>query len=146
MATPLLRPLIKVAVPVGTGLALREYQSSKFGRRNAVKYTEQFEEGTVGSLVHHTVKPFSTVFGDFASGSIGAHYKEREEFLKKPATSENIRELATTETAWWNQQRGLPGWVGSRMSAENRELTLNARKSYLMKSGKFPSSSTGSTG
>ena len=139
MATSLLRPFIKVAVPVGTALALREYNCSKFGRRNAVEYTEQFEEGTVGSLVHHTVKPFATVFGDFASGSIGAHYKERETFLKKPATSENIRELAVTETAWWNQQPGVPGWVGSLMSAENRELTLNARKSCLIKGGmQFP--------
>lgn len=83
-----------------------------------------------------TVTPFAWLFGDFASGSIGAHYRSREEFLELPDTDENIDELARTETAWWNQQPGLPGVVGSLMSAQQRSGVLKARKTCLAKKQK----------
>jgi hypothetical protein len=111
--------------------------SNPDGRKAAVDFTSTFPPGTVGHVVHHSIKPFATIFGDFASGSIGAHYRQRKDALGQPATGKNIKEFAETETGYWNEQTGLPGIVGSSMGAQTRENMLNCKKSQLMKSGEW---------
>jgi hypothetical protein len=110
-------------------------RSNPDGRVAAAEFTSTFPKGTVGHVVHTAVRPFAFIFGDFASGTIGAHYRERAEALSQPATGKNIKEFAETETAYWNKQTGLPGMVGSAMGAQTREDMLNCRKSQLMKEG-----------
>jgi len=94
------------------------------GRIGAVVATKDYKAGTVGAVVHRAVAPFAKVFGDFASGNIGSHYRESAQRLKRPATDENIREFARNETEWWGRQPGLAGWVGKKLSANTRARLL----------------------
>lgn len=108
------------------------------GRIAAAEFTSTFPRGTVGHVVHTAVTPFAALFGNFASGRIGAHYRERAEALGQPATGENIREFARIETRYWNEEeKGLPRMVGSAMGASTRENMLNCTKSQLMKRGEW---------
>jgi hypothetical protein len=46
------------------------------GRIGALVATKNYGRGTVGAVVHRAVAPFARIFGDFASGNIGRHYRE----------------------------------------------------------------------
>lgn len=94
------------------------------GRIGALVATRRYPAETVGAVVHRAVTPFARIFGDFASGNIGRHYRESDQWLRLPATDQNLREFARRETAWWAQQPGLPGWIGKRLSADRRAQIL----------------------
>lgn len=80
----------------------------------------------------------SVPVGDFASGTIAGHYQEREEFLKEPATAENIKILAVTETAYWrNKTSGMAWLIGGSTPALFRELYLLRTKGQLISEGKW---------
>ncbi|QNK63917.1 DUF4157 domain-containing protein [Pedobacter sp. PAMC26386] len=104
---------------------------STVGRYKAVQVTSQFPKPKMGFLVHETVKPFADMFGDLASGNIGQHYEDRSDALDKDVTKVGIIRFAIIETAWWNKQKGLPGIVGSAMSARMRAGTLIAKAREL---------------
>lgn len=111
--------------------------SNPNGRVAAADFTSRFPKGSVGQVVHHSVKPFATLFGDFASGHIGEHYRGQEQALSEPATGPNIRSFAEKETEYWNNESGLPGMIGSSMGAQTREGMLNCTKTKLVKAGDF---------
>jgi hypothetical protein len=94
------------------------------GRIGALVATRHYPAGTVGAVVHRAVAPFAKVLGDFASGNIGRHYRESDQWLKRPATDQNLLEFGRNETAWWGQQPGLAGWVGRRLSGDKRGRLL----------------------
>lgn len=101
------------------------------GRLVAVEYTSKFPRGTMGHLVHETVKQFAVVFGDVAAGEIGRHYRTREDVLAQRVTKFRIIRFAIEETRWWQQQRGIPGFVGSWFSQRWRAGILLARARSL---------------
>lgn len=101
------------------------------GRLGAFLATKKYQQGTVGFVVHRAVGPLYKILGNFASGDIGKHYRQSSEWLKRPATDHNLQEFARRETDWWKQQRGLPGWLGSRLTAEGRLRILKCVKNNL---------------
>ena len=106
------------------------------GRTAAVAYTSQFKPGTVGHVVHHAIRPFETAFGSFASGNINQHYLEKHEALGQPNTDRNLELFAKDETAYWNEQPGLPGMIGSALSAQTRTKVLLCVKTQQAKTAK----------
>ena len=94
------------------------------GRCYAVEVTKRYARGTMGHLIHEAVKPYAAKYGDLFSGRIGEHYEQSDEFLRLPATPDNIKKFAERETKWWRQQPGRAGVVGSLMCAETRACML----------------------
>lgn len=104
---------------------------STVGRHKAVQVTSQYAKPKMGYLIHETVKPFADLLGDVASGNIGQHYEDRADALDKDITKIGIIRFAIIETAWWNKQKGIPGFVGSAMTARMRAGTLIAKAKEL---------------
>ncbi|MFN6480408.1 hypothetical protein [Nostoc sp. DedQUE07] len=94
------------------------------GRIGAEVATRNYRSGTVGGVVHRAVAPLARIFGDFASGNIGQHYRESDHWLSRPATDQNLHEFAQHETRWWQEQRGFAGWAGKKLSADGRAQIL----------------------
>jgi RHS repeat-associated protein len=111
------------------------------GRIVAIGYTSRFKKGTMGRLALVASVLFYIPARNIASGKIDEYYRNVEEttgILSKPVTKERIRWLAVNETKWWNQQAGLPGRVGSWMSAETRENILLSTAHILCLCRKIP--------
>lgn len=105
-----------------------------FGRRYALQYLRRFQPGTVGHVVQNAVNPFARIFGDFASGNIGAHYEnDVPHLMARNATRTNLMRLALRETNWWRQQTGLPGLVGGAMGHRTRYRILAAMMRRLQR-------------
>ncbi len=85
----------------------------------------------MGYLINQTVSPFADLFGDVAAGKIGQHYQQREKDLDLDVTKTSIIRFAITETNWWNQQEGVPGFFGSLMSKRVRAIVLLAKAKEL---------------
>ncbi|HSI84624.1 MAG: hypothetical protein ACAI35_22745 [Candidatus Methylacidiphilales bacterium] len=100
------------------------------GREDALEFTSQFPEGTVGHVVNKALgkmMPTLRAFGkeEFASGSIGQHYRDIESMLRQPATKENLRALAERETLHWNTEPDPTARkFGSYLTANHRECML----------------------
>jgi len=114
------KQLSKAIIQLGVGAS----KVSPVGRIEAAKFTAEYSKPKLGYLIHQTVSPFAKIFGDTAAGGIGQHYKERAKDLDKDVTKFRIIKFAITETKWWNEQKGLPGIVGSSMSKQMRAYLL----------------------
>jgi hypothetical protein len=119
------------AAPATIQMGGKLSRATPVGRLAAVEYTSKFPVGTMGHLVHETVKQFAVVFGDVAAGEIGQHYRTREDVLARRVTKFLVIRFAIEETRWWQQQRGLPGFVGSWFRQHWRAGILLARARSL---------------
>jgi hypothetical protein len=94
------------------------------GRGYAMQLLNMCPPGTNGHVMLHAISPFWTVFGNLASGTIGLHYQGILPLLMQPASHRSLIRIALGETAWWRLQVGLPGSIGSLMSARMRASIL----------------------
>ncbi|GAA2974343.1 type VII secretion target [Actinokineospora diospyrosa] len=103
-------------------------------RRKAIEVLERISaknEISVATVALPPVRALKLWVGEIASAKIGDHYeKEVADVLAKPPTNANLRELAVTETKFWNSERG--NWVGSLLTADNRyNLLVGSRDDWL---------------
>jgi hypothetical protein len=103
------------------------------GRLEAAGYLATFPPGTVGHVAHGPVKKFGDVLGNFGSGNILHHYQDPDvtAMLHKPATKENIAEVADRETKHWRSQQGIPYAMGLALSSSGRASVLNCEARRL---------------
>ncbi|RLK54961.1 type VII secretion target [Actinokineospora cianjurensis] len=107
---------------------------SPLQRQKAIEVLERVSAQhpiSVATVALPPVKALKWGIGETASGSIGDHYeKDVAHVLAKPPTDANLRELAVTETKFWNSERG--NWAGSMLTAENRyDLLVLSRHVWL---------------
>jgi hypothetical protein len=86
---------------------------------------------SVATVALRQVRWFRSWSGNVASATIGDHYeKDVADVLAKPPTNANLREIADTETKYWNSERG--NWVGAMVSADTRyNMLVDARTEWL---------------
>jgi hypothetical protein len=103
-------------------------------RAKAVAVLQRISREYPISVATVALRPVSTAHGwvgDLASAEIGDHYeREAGRLLRRPPTDANLREMADTETRFWNSERG--NWVGSLMPASMRySLLVSGRDAWL---------------
>lgn len=86
---------------------------------------------SVATVALRQVRWFRSWSGNIASATIGDHYQnDVADLLAKPPTNANLREIADTETRYWNSDRG--NWVGAMVSADKRyDMLVDARTEWL---------------
>ena len=87
------------------------------GRRAAAAFLKTFPPGTCGAVMAGPVEAFEMVMGDFASATIGQHYRDVAASLAQPATPQALMDIAVVETAYWNQQTGWAWVIGASVPA-----------------------------
>ncbi|MCS7480395.1 type VII secretion target [Umezawaea endophytica] len=103
-------------------------------RAKAVAVLKRISKEYPISVATVALRPVSTAHGwvgDVASAEIGDHYEnDAGHLLRQPPTNANLREMAETETKFWNSDRG--NWVGSLMSASTRySMLVSGRDAWL---------------
>lgn len=86
---------------------------------------------SVATVALRPVRTAHNWVGDIASAEIGDHYeRDVADLLRRPPTDANLRQMAETETAFWQSDRG--NRIGAAMSADMRySLLVSARDSWL---------------
>lgn len=86
---------------------------------------------SVATVAVRQVRWFRGWAFNVASATIGDHYdKDIRHLLVKEPTDANLREVADTETKYWNSERG--NWVGRLVSADTRyDMLVEARTEWL---------------
>ncbi|GLW93418.1 type VII secretion target [Actinokineospora globicatena] len=120
--------------PAATVVPVQEQPYSHRQRRKAIEVLERISAQhpvSVATVALPPVKSLKWWVGEIASASIGDHYqKDVAHVLAKPPTNANLKELAVTETKFWNSERG--NWVGALLSADNRyDLLVGSRDNWL---------------
>jgi hypothetical protein len=103
-------------------------------RDKAIAVLERISEKhpiSVATVAVRQVRWFRGWSGNLASATIGDHYeKDIPHLLAKEPTNANLREVADTETRYWNSDRG--NWVGAAVSADRRyNMLVDARTEWL---------------
>lgn len=86
---------------------------------------------SVATVALRPVRTAHNWVGDMASAEIGDHYeRDAGELLRSLPTNANLRQMAETETAFWQSNRGNA--IGAAMPADMRySMLVSARDSWL---------------
>lgn len=114
-----------------------EGENEEQGRLRAVYETSKGKEGQASYAMRPPVSLAHLFLGNIGSAQIGGHYAyDIPHLLQGPDTDENLQNIGKTETDdYWAKQEGVSGWMGRKLSADDRANALKGSRDLRKKYG-----------